>query len=473
MKSRFTFLGIRDLGLGIRCSQFSAFFRNQISKIQSPIPNPQSLSVALCILLLATSLFATQARIESMGKRSAFFLDPMNMFENPANATFYSNALFGELGFYSQDNLDERHIGINQDPFTPWFGALFKYGLSNEGIRDPQITIGGFFGRENYNFTRFVPKKVVISSDTIVIPKSITNFDAFLAGTMMDGSAVGTHVYVGIQDGKQDDNFMTPEAHVSILAMDYGANFLVTSQSSIELALGVARIQYGPSRKTFLDPGLFSFYSHGRFFLEMNAWDGQLVTGYKVADMEVPGWRENFYNINTGINVIIPRGLVWVGLDAVYATEKVSTWDLVKEYDSDDKLQDSYLIYREPGSLETISEDTADRMGGIISFGIERNVWSTLLTLRAGGQKSFIYNTCKNGTGRETICAVPQGQKGNYWTTNPYGDGTLDDHLGFGIGFNIDRKLTIDASVSEDIIFRNPFAGQSRFLTRISAMYSF
>ncbi|MDR2999704.1 MAG: hypothetical protein LBU89_00450, partial [Fibromonadaceae bacterium] len=80
---------------------------------------------------------------------------------------------------------------------------------------------------------------------------------------------------------------------------------------------------------------------------------------------------------------------------------------------------------------------------------------------------------CKNGTGRETICAVPQGQKGNYWTTNPYGDGTLDDHLGFGVGFNIDRKLTIDASVSEDIIFRNPFAGQSRFLTRISAMYSF
>ena len=422
--------------------------------------NPVNL---LILAILAQTVFATQARIEGMGKRSAFFLDPMNMFENPANATFYSNALIGELGFYNQDNLDERHIGINQDPYVPWFGALFKHSLSDQGIRDPQITIGGFLGREHYNFTRFIPNKVVVGGDTVSIPQSITNFDGFLAGTMIDGSAVGAHVYVGIQDGKQDNGVISQDAHVSILSMDYGANFLVTGQSSIEIALGVARIQYGPSRKTFLDPGLFSFYSNGRFFLEMDLWTGQLVTGYKIAAMEVPGWKENFYNLNTGMNVIIPRGLFWLGFDAVYVGETVSTWDRV----------DSDLIYREPGSLEEYFEDTANRMGGIVSFGIERNIWSTLLTIRAGGQKSFIYNKCKNGTGKEAICAVSQGKKGSYWSTNPYGDGTLDDHLGFGIGLNIDQKLKIDASVSEDILFRNPFVGSGRFLTRVSAMYSF
>ncbi|MDR2731967.1 MAG: hypothetical protein LBB36_01980, partial [Fibromonadaceae bacterium] len=262
----------------------------------------------MVLTMVQTVAFATQARIESMGKRPAFFLDDVTIFENPANATFYSSALIGELGFYNNDvfhnrdqipchtsshrcGLGKEDVGRNQDPFTPWFGALFQFGLSDKGLRDPEITIGGFFGREHYDFTRFIPRKVILASGEIVpIPQSITNFDAFLAGTMIDGSAVGAHVYVGVQDGKQDDNAIASDAHVSILSMDYGANFLITHRSSMEITLGAARIQYGPSRKTFLDPGLFSFYSQGRLFLEMDLWHGQLVTGYKVADMEVPGW---------------------------------------------------------------------------------------------------------------------------------------------------------------------------------------
>jgi len=44
--------------------------------------------------------FATQSRVESMGKRPAFFLDDITIFDNPANATFYSSALMGELGLF-------------------------------------------------------------------------------------------------------------------------------------------------------------------------------------------------------------------------------------------------------------------------------------------------------------------------------------------------------------------------------------
>jgi len=436
-------------------------------------------NISICILFLATSLFATQARVESMGKRPAFFVDDIAIFDNPANATFYSNALMGELGFYSQNSLGQKDIGNTKDPFAPWFGALFKYGLSNKGMRDPQITFGGAFGREHYNFTRFVPRKVVVGSDTVAVPQTITNFDAFLAGTMIDGSAIGAHVYVGVQDGKQDypsadpnQGIIAHNAHVSILAMDYGANFLVTNNTSVELTMGVARIQYGPSRKTFLDQGLFSFYSQGRAFLEVNAFGGHLITGYKIADMEIPGWEEKYYNLNTGLNIVIPRGFFWFGLDGVLIKETVGTWDRVNEDNGD-----TYLIYREPGSREQYKSDKAERVGGIVSFGIERNIWKKWFTIRVGGQKSFIYNECTRGSKeRENICQASDAQVGkkvNFWSTNAYGDGTLDDHVGFGIGLNMDDKLKIDAALAEDFIFRNPFRGSGRFVSRISAIYTF
>ena len=440
------------------------------------------LLILLILGILVQTTFATQARVESMGKRPAFFLDDITMFDNPANATFYSSALLGELGFFDQSRANKLRIGRNQDPYMPWFGALFQFGLSDKGMRDPELTIGGFFGREHYEFTRFVPKKVVpFGSDPVPIPQSITNFDAFLAGTMIDGSAVGAHVYVGIQDGKQDDpnapgtgvGEISPNAHVSILSMDYGVNFLVTNESSMEVTLGVARIQYGPSRKTFLDPGLFSFYSQGRLFLEVDAIGGQFVSGYKVADYEVPGWEENFYDINAGINVIIPRGLVWFGIDGVHVKEFISTWEKQKE------LGEEIYVYHELGSRdpERKLEDRTNRIGGIVSFGIERNIWGNWLILRVGGQKSFIYESCHNETGKTDnaiICpSVPAGGRGNFWTTNPYGDGSLDDHVGFGIGVNIDNKLKIDANLAEDAVFRNPFKGEGKIISRISAVYSF
>jgi len=431
------------------------------------------LRISLCIIIvLATCVFATQARVEGMGKRTAFFLDDATIFYNPANATFYSNALMGELGFWSNS------LGQLEDPLSPWFGALFRYSLSKDGLRDPQITIGGFFGRDHNEFQRFVPREVEVAGITYKIPNNVTNFDAFLAGTMLDGSAVGAHIYVAVQDGKEDDpsnnpalGEITSNAHVSILAMDYGVNFLVNNTSSMELSLGIARIQYGPSRKTFLDPGLFSFYSQGRLFLDVDALGGQLVSGYKVADMEVPGWEEINYNLNAGINKIISRGLFWFGLDAVYVKETASTWDVR----TDDKGEE-YLFYKDPAPKEKYDTDWSNKIGGILSFGIERNVFKDWLILRTGGQKSLIYQSCKSNSGKSTVCpaSAGPGSRGNFWTTNPLSSGTLDDYLGIGVGINLENRLKIDATVAEDALFRNPFwKGPSHIISRIAAIYTF
>ena len=52
-------------------------------------------------------------------------------------------------------------------------------------------------------------------------------------------------------------------------------------------------------------------------------------------------------------------------------------------------------------------------------------------------------------------------------------NGTADDHVGFGFGINIEEKLKIDVTVAEDLLFRNPFQGESRIFSRLDATYSF
>ena len=109
---------------------------------------------------------------------------------------------------------------------------------------------------------------------------------------------------------------------------------------------------------------------------------------------------------------------------------------------------------------------------GTITFGIERNIWWDWFVIRVGGQKSILYTKCdvneKNKSG-QGICR----EDGNFFSTNPLADGTADDHVGFGFGINIEEKLKIDVTVAEDLLFRNPFQGEGRIFSRISATYSF
>ena len=81
---------------------------------------------------------------------------------------------------------------------------------------------------------------------------------------------------------------------------------------------------------------------------------------------------------------------------------------------------------------------------------------------------AMVTDPCLN-IGKDGICK----ESGNFFTTNPLADGTADDHVGFGFGINIEEKLKIDVTVAEDMLFRNPFQGEGRLFSRISATYSF
>jgi hypothetical protein len=406
---------------------------------------------------------ATNARVESMGKNPTFFLDDATIFQNPANATLYSSALYGELGYYTQADVTPVKRGSNKDAWTPFFGGLFDFHMDSL-MPNPKITVGGIVGRNDKELKRLIPKFVVASGDTVAIPGTVADVDGFLAATTLDGSAIGAHVYVALQDGMGDNGRIQGNAHTSVLSMDLGSNFIVFGESTAEVTLGLARLQYGPERRTFLDPGLFSLWSRGRMFIEMDSFQGQFVPAYLVQSMEVPGFREDHYRLSLGYNVVITRGLFWVGLDGFRTRSWASSLELDSKGD---------LVYTVPGSRDTPPEDTDDKWGGTLSFGIERNVLTNWFVVRAGGQKSVAYGKCRNKSGSKALCSVKGGGDGHYWTTNPGGDGTLDDYLGLGVGINVEGKLRIDATISEDIFYRTPFQGGGRWISRISALYSF
>ena len=89
-----------------------------------------------------------------------------------------------------------------------------------------------------------------------------------------------------------------------------------------------------------------------------------------------------------------------------------------------------------------------------------------------GGKKSILYTSCDQdprNVGKSGVCL----ENGNFFSTNPLADGSFDDHVGFGFSINIEEKLKIDVTVAEDLLYRNPFQGEGRLFSRISASYSF
>ena len=105
--------------------------------------------------------------------------------------------------------------------------------------------------------------------------------------------------------------------------------------------------------------------------------------------------------------------------------------------------------------------------GVTIGFGIERNVWWDWMVLRVGGQKVMGYLEEDGPAAND---------KRSYIYTNPTGNMSSNDQIGFGIGLNVEEKLKVDATLAEDVLytFGNLFSSpQHHIISRISATYSF
>ena len=415
------------------------------------------------------SAFATFARIESMGKNTTYIMDDVSIFDNPANINLYSNYLIGEFGPYT----DRVEVGANRDPQHPNFGGIFSISIGGDNNPDPRISIGGLFGRINADLIQYLPDVVIGDNGSKTnVPETVTNFDGFLGGTLSNGNAWGLHVYIGTQDGGdkgEDGNYQVKkDAFASIVQADGGMNFQFTNYFDLEFSLALARIQYGPEHHSFFDDGNFSWLIKSRAFFTLDAINGELVPALNLKFIDAPGLDEKHAQVGIGVNVALDRGFFWMGLDFIYNKRKAHDWifdAITKTWTYDSRNEDNKHW------------DERTDVGGMISFGIERNIWWDWFVIRVGGQKSILYTDCdvnnrnidKYNDKQYGICK----DDGNFFSTNPLADGTSKDHIGFGFGINIEEKLKIDVTVAEDLLFRNPFQGEGRLFSRISATYSF
>ncbi|MBO7383062.1 MAG: hypothetical protein J6U07_00395 [Fibrobacter sp.] len=409
------------------------------------------------------SAFATFARIESMGKNTTYIMDDVSIFDNPANINLYPNYLIGGFGPYTQNV----PVGENQDPQHPDFGGIFSISMGDENNPDPRLSIGGLFGRFS-ELTMYIPDVVIGEGNTATVtPETVTNFDGFLGGTLTNGDAWGLHVYIAHQDG----GYKTPSgtyqvdknAYASIVQADGGLNLQFGGNIEFEFSFGLARIQYGPEHQDFFDDGDFSFLAKSRAFFTLEALDGELVPAFSMKLIQAPGIEDDRAMAGLGINVALDRGFFWLGADFIWNKMKAHDWMI------DDIT--GVATYNANNDEDPAWDERKD-IGGMISFGIERNIWWDWFVIRVGGKKSILYTQCDvddKNQGKNGIC----NDTGNFFSTNPLADGSSEDHVGFGFGINIEEKLKIDVTVAEDMLFRNPFQGEGRIFSRIDATYSF
>ena len=90
--------------------------------------------IPILILGVFSLSFATESRIDCMGKNDRFFLDDMSIFRNPANVGILSGYLTGSLG---------RVQSGEPDPLRPWFGGVLVFPIS----KDHKVFYGGAFNR--------------------------------------------------------------------------------------------------------------------------------------------------------------------------------------------------------------------------------------------------------------------------------------------------------------------------------------
>ncbi|MDR2583644.1 MAG: hypothetical protein LBC75_09210 [Fibromonadaceae bacterium] len=413
----------------------------------------------------SVSVFATNARVESLGKSSTFIMDDVSIFDNPANINLYPNFLIGELGNYLYPT-GSVEPGQNQDPLDAWFGGIFSLKIS----QDNSLSIAGVLNRKEERLLKYFPDWIEGSNGiNKKTPAPVTNFDGFL-GANLDNKAFGLHIYVAHQDGIDGDGNITTDGFVSALQLDAGTNIEISSNYSIEASIGTARMQYGPSKRKFFDTDLLSLFFDARMFSRISAINGHLIPVISFRNMNAPGRDELDIGAGVGVDAAFDRGFFWLGLKGFYNKQRAGdTWQLISGGET---------VYMGTGD-DTWGRDrtTLKQIGGTISFGIERNIWWDWFVLRVGGQKTIAYADYKdNGTNVSSILCPTQGgcpTNGNYFVTNPANNGTKSDNVGFGFGINIEEKLKIDAAVAEDVVFRNPFQGEGRLISRISATYSF
>ncbi|MBD3392686.1 MAG: hypothetical protein GF410_11765 [Chitinivibrionales bacterium] len=423
--------------------------------------------VALAGFLCAS--FATDSRVLTMGRHDNFFMDDISIYDNPANLNVYPNMLLGDLGRYTLDpDLDDttRFAGLaryNRDPQKPYFGGILSYSLNQSaeaGDQYPMLSIGAVLNRHDDMLDYMIPNsgsyagtlpEQLGDSLELTMRDPLGKIDLLVGYALKNGGMIGVGGYMAFQKETENDKDIYES---SLYKVNLGMNWPLTKTMDLEVSAGGGYMtgigtitQYdtvGDLPDTLILPasttqeivadGDMSYRADVRLFSAMTVLNGDFVphVGFELRNLAEDTKQVVDVNGGLGLNLNIDRGFFWAGVEGLYE------------------------------SVDSTENTTLERLGGRISFGIERNVVWDWLVWRTGGMKTIMYQKT--------------GEKSGMWIQNPESDASNEDVLGFGIGLNIENRLKVDGIVAEDIFytFSNLFSGNHHHLmTRISVTYSF
>jgi hypothetical protein len=411
--------------------------------------------IMLVLGLFSAFLFATESRIESMGKRDLFFRDDMSIFYNPANVGVLGNFITGSLGFVSdvldtsvvtriRGGIEVKDTVVDVSTATPtnqWFGVVYGHKVNDK----VSALFGAAFNRTDdylvfYDSVR--SQKVYKTGNSMPELKGKSDY---MVGAKIGLANVGVSMYSASQhfiEGSEGDQI---DVNVSLKKISVGSEIGIGSHSlEIYGSAGFLTYSNKNDRSASLDVGETtdnSLWFGGRLFYKTSIGDG-VVFVPALSYKSVAGFDSTFTNLTggMGINLRLDGGFFWAGVVAEY-------------YSSGNDTMEAEL----------------DGLGARFNFGIEKSLIWKWFTVRVGGSKFIAKETFTVGNSEEQT----------RWVENAVDNGTSDDFLGFGIGLNYQNRLRFDITLNEALPYFNPFgdglknsSNGGHMLLRISSTFS-
>lgn len=427
----------------------------------------------------ACAIFATDARVETMGRNSNFFRDETQIHQNAANLGLYDKIIYGSYGAIARDN--DWTTGVDWRPELPHFGAAISFG-QKDGSQS-KFSIGATFNRVdsalNYVAKNIdvlglrttksdgTGKTVLFAGDSIGFNNNLGDagdldlkgkLDLMMAYTLDNGTTIGIGGYLAFQDGARRDlirgwNVPTTgsskELQNRFVKGNVGVNTPIGDGVDLEASLGISALTLRGAVPGATQTEKSFYYAadndigiqiDARIFADAPSINGAFVPHIQ-ANIFNYGDDERIidFNAGLGINLNIDRGFFWAGLEGLY--NKMSH-TLVNAKGENDKYGKKDII------------------GGRVGFGIERNVFTDWFVIRVGGSK-LLAKESRNGD-----------KDGSHWIET-----ADEDHVSLGMGVNVENRLKVDFTVAQNLpyTFTSLFSsgGNPYLMSRVSASFSF
>ncbi len=426
---------------------------------------------ALMIVSVAGT-YATESRIESMGKTDRFMLDEMAMFSNPAYFVVYPNILTGSLGKYVEQDWPYSLSG-------QWFGAwttINKVAVGaafnrHDPLQEFLMSRRSLSYKRDYGQMMFVIYDSLWNRDTVAaadttdslyviggrrfivdslrydiaeatVPAPVGEAEVFL-GYNLGNMGVGIHVFRVAQDSLVNES---RKAASGILRGDLGFLMKLSEKDFVDAAFTYARLTYyNADAVQALDEAQNTIGLSARAFLSVTQVGGQVVPSFKFSQTSVVN--DTILSVSPGMGYAreIEGGSFWSGLEYEYGRDRSTSYSLD---DNEDVVTE---------------EDTLTSNKITFSFGIEKQIAWPWFTLRVGGRKTVSYNE-QSSDGEAYVSK----------STNTDNDRSADDVIGAGVSLKVGDRLRFDVSGNERLPYSNIFNGTLESIaTRISATYAF